>query len=434
LETWRRNLYVMLATVFIGLASFTLVTPFLPFLLKSMEVTENLATWSGLAYSASSLTSALMAPVWGAVADKYGKRSQILRSGVGIAITYALYPFARTPFQFVCMRALTGFLSGFLPACTSLVATNTPEGKMGYALGLFQATNAAGTISGPLIGAIMVRLVGIPNTFRLSSAVLFTFTIAGFLMLKEEVGSKKGRINVLGDIAEAFRNKQLVMVFICLFLVQAGIQVTQATLVLYIDMLSQGRDATVVSGLVTSIVGLGTVIGATYTAKRNERVAMAGNGAGHGVGSGAGNGAQASKGFLGFLDSMDHRSFFMMGLMGSAVFAAAQGLWVAIVPLAAFRLLFGVFNGILTVAGNVLAATAVSREFRGRAFGVMNGVLPMGAVMGPLLGGIAGDSLGLGSAFYVSSAVFLASAGVFRVFAGLQHRANASGLPASGTR
>ncbi|MGE5580877.1 MAG: MFS transporter [Bacillota bacterium] len=422
METWRRNLYVMLATVFVGQASFTLVTPFLPFLLKSMAVTENLATWSGLAYSASSFTSALMAPIWGAVADKYGKRTQILRSGVGIALTYALYPFARTPLQFVCMRALTGFLSGFLPACTSLVATNTPEDKMGYALGLFQATNAAGTISGPLIGAIMVRLVGIPNTFRLSSAILFTFTVVGFMVLKEDVGSRKGRINVLGDIIEAFRNKQLVMVFICLFLVQAGIQVTQATLVLYIDKLSQGRDATVVSGVVTSIVGLGTVIGATYTARRNDRAAS------------AGNEALAGKGFLGFLDSMDHRSFFMMGLMGSAVFAAAQGLWVAIVPLAVFRLLFGVFNGILTVAGNVLAATAVSREFRGRAFGVMNGVLPMGAVVGPLLGGIAGDSLGLGSAFYVSSAVFLASAGVLRVFVGLRRRAHASGLPASGTR
>ena len=58
------------------------------------------------------------------------------------------------------MRALTGLLSGFLPAATSLVATNTPEDKMGYALGLFQAVNAAGTISGPLVGAVMVGIVG----------------------------------------------------------------------------------------------------------------------------------------------------------------------------------------------------------------------------------------------------------------------------------
>ncbi len=397
METWRRNLYVMLATVFVAQASFTLVVPFMPFLLKSMDVSGNLATWSGLALSASSFTSALMAPIWGAVADKYGKRAQILRSGAGIALTYALYPLAKTPLQFVAMRALTGFLSGFLPAATSLIATNTPEDKMGYSLGLFQAVNAAGTISGPLIGALLVRAVGIPSTFRLSSLLLIVFCTGCFLVIREEVSPNKGRINVLRDIREAFQNKQLVMVFICLFLVQAGIQVTQATLVLYIDRLSAGRDSMVVSGVVTSIVGLGTVIGATYAAKRNSRTASVEN-------------SKRSAAAMG------QESFFLMGLMGSAIFAALQGVWVAIVPLATFRLLFGVFNGLLTVSGNVLAATAVSKEFRGRAFGVMNGVLPMGAVLGPLLGGAAGDSLGLGSAFYVSSAVFLLAAGVLGIY------------------
>ncbi len=402
METWRRNLYVMLATVFIAQASFTLVVPFLPFVLKSMDVTQNLATWSGMAYSASFLTSGLMAPIWGSLADKYGKRSQILRSGVGIAITYAMYPLARTPVEFVAMRGLTGFLSGFLPAATSLVATNTPEDKIGYALGIFQATNAAGTISGPLLGALMVKLVGIPSTFRLSAVILLVFTVAAFVLLKEEVATGKGKVDVLADLKEAFGNKQLVMVFACLFLVQAGIQVTQATLVLYIDRLSAGKDSMVMSGLVTSIVGLGTVIGASYTGRRDY-----------------GSSAVRNQGFLA---SLDQNSFFMLGLLGSAAFAALQGIWVAIVPLALFRLLFGACNGILTVSGNVLAAKAVSREFRGRAFGIMNGVLPLGSVVGPVLGGIAGDSLGLGSAFYVSGAVFLLSAAVLKAFLGRGHR------------
>jgi MFS family permease len=151
-------------------------------------------------------------------------------------------------------------------------------------------------------------------------------------------------------------------------------------------------------------VGLGTVIGATYTAKRNELMSRIDNGD-----------SQAKRG-TGFISRLDQKGFFLLGLLGSATFAALQGVWVAIVPLALFRLLFGAFNGILTVSGNVLAATAVTREFRGRAFGVMNGILPMGAVVGPLLGGAAGDSLGLGSAFFVSSAVFLLSAGVLRAF------------------
>ena len=77
-----------------------------------------------------------------------------------------------------------------------------------------------------------------------------------------------------------------------------------------------------------------------------------------------------------------------------------------------------------------------------RAFGVMNGVLPMGSVVGPLLGGAAGDLLGLGSAFYVSSAVFLLSAGVLAAFLNPRRRrrslpqgpGGAYGPPPSGTR
>ena len=82
------------------------------------------------------------------------------------------------------------------------------------------------------------------------------------------------------------------------------------------------------------------------------------------------------------------------------------------IPLVAFRLLFGVFTGVLTVAGNVHIAAAVSRDFRGRAFGVQSALSPLGSMAGPLLGGYVGDTLGLSSAFYASSLVFVLASGI----------------------
>lgn len=389
LSFWKKNLYVVLAMVFVGQASFTLVTPFLPYVLKSMAVTENLATWSGMAYSASFLTSAIIAPVWGSIADKYGKRLQILRSGVGIALTYAIYPAARTPTQFVLLRGLTGFLSGFIPAATSLVATNTPEEHIGYALGLLQASSAAGTISGPLLGGVLVSLLGIPFTFRLSAMVLFAFTVVSFLLLREQVVPGQDKINVLADIMTSFKNRDLTVVLICLFLVQAAVQMTQPTLVLYVDLLSEGKNSTLISGIVYSIAGAGTVLGATLAARAGRNA----------------NGQESG---------VERR--FVTGLIGSALTAALHGVWLNLFAISLFRLGFGMFSGILTVAGNVLAARAVPREFRGRAFGVLNGVLPLGAVTGPVIGGAMGDSLGLGSSFYASAGVFLLSALIFSAY------------------
>jgi DHA1 family multidrug resistance protein-like MFS transporter len=384
LETWRKNLYVVLILMFVGQACFTLVTPFLPYVMKSLDVSENLGLWSGMAYSSTFLTSAIVAPIWGALADKYGKKTQILRSGVLTAVLYAMYPMAKTPMQFVVLRGLTGLMSGFSPSATSLVATNTPEHHMGYALGLLQAVSAAGTISGPLLGGILMELTGIAVTFRLSACILVAITLISMLVVREEVTGGHGRINVMGDIKQAFTNKSLVMVFACLFLVRAGTQVTQPTLVLYIDNLAGGKESSVVSGLIYSIAGLGTVLGATVIARKTSMT-----------------------------ESGSSSRLFLFGILGSAISMFFQGIWVALLPLAFLRFTFGAFNGMLTASGNVLVATSVNKDFRGRAFGVLSGVLPLGGFVGPVLGGSVSDVFGIGSSFYAATLVFLLAGVIF---------------------
>lgn len=391
---WKRNLYVVLVVAFVGQASFSLVTPFLPYVMKSMDVDANLATWSGMAYAASFLASGIMAPVWGSMADRYGKKPQILRSGLGIAVLYALYPFAKTPLQFVVFRGITGLVSGFMPATTSLVATNTPEEHMGYALGTLQAASAAGTISGPLLGGIMVSGLGIPFTFRLSALVLAIITGLSYALLKEEVITGDRKMSVTADIKACFANRDLLVILGCLFLVQAAIQATQPTLVLYIDGIAaeRGQDSALVSGTIYSVAGLGTVVGAALAARISE-VPLAG----------------AGPRTLGTAQSR----WFFASLVGSALAIGVQGEFRSLLTISIFRMLFGLFTGIVTVAGNVLASQAVPRSFRGRAFGVLNGVLPLGSVTGPLLGGTLGDSLGLAYSFYASGVVFIASAWMF---------------------
>lgn len=385
MQYWRRNLYISVAMIFVVMSSFTLVTPFMPYFLKSMNVEDNLATWSGLASGATFLTSALTAPLWGSLADKYGKKKQILRSGLGFAVMYALYPLARTPLQFVLMRGVTGLLGGFIPAAMSLLASNTPEEHMSYSLGLFQATSAAGSICGPLIGGLLVRVGGVTTAFRLAACGMFFVTIIPYLTLKEEVvRASESRMNILKDIKICFTNRQLVTAFACLFFVQCGIQVTQPTLSLYVsEMSGGGMDTALLSGAVFSVAGLGTVIGASVAGKRGN--------------SGS---------------SIARARMFLLGLTGAAVFASLQGVWAALAPLVAFRTVFGLFNGVIQVAANVLIATAVSREFRGRAFGVQSAINPVGSMAGPVIGGFVGDTFGLSSSFYASGAVLLVAAGI----------------------
>ena len=409
---WRKNLYLSLVTAFVGTACFNLVIPFLPYVLTSMEVSENLATWSGLAYAASSLTSAFMAPIWGSIADKYGNRFQIVRSGVGIAITYALYPVAKTPLQFVLLRALTGFMSGYTPAATSLIAANTPEDQLGYALGMLQAANAAGTISGPLLGGALVGTLGIPFTFKLSAFLLIAMSVVAYIYLKEEVIPGDKKLHILSDIRTCLANRKLLTVLICIFLMQAAMQITQPTLVLYVDTISrdQGKTSSVLSGIVYSFAGLGTVLGSTLMARQDHGLSEKPTLPDSKESTTPGTSLRRRRISIRHLSSKD---WFIIGLLGSAISVALQGAWLNIATLSLFRMVFGFFNGMVTVNGNILTAQSVSRDFRSRAFGVLNAVLPLGSVTGPVIGGALGDSLGLGISFFASSGVFLLAAGAF---------------------
>jgi DHA1 family multidrug resistance protein-like MFS transporter len=49
--------------------------------------------WSGLLFSAAFVTGALISPYWGSIADKYGRKPMILRSGFSLFAVYFLTTF-----------------------------------------------------------------------------------------------------------------------------------------------------------------------------------------------------------------------------------------------------------------------------------------------------------------------------------------------------
>jgi MFS family permease len=78
----------------------------------------------------------------------------ILRTVVGMALFNILMAFATNAWQFLALRFLMGAVSGVNAAAMTLIATNTPEKNIGYALGLLQTGFMAGSFLGPALGAL----------------------------------------------------------------------------------------------------------------------------------------------------------------------------------------------------------------------------------------------------------------------------------------
>mgnify|MGYP000940653459 CR=1 FL=1 len=384
---WRRNLVILSMAVFLAAIAFSLYAPFLPMFLQELGLKDNLSGWSGMMQSVNSLTYALMAPIWGMLADRHGKRVMFMRSGFGIALTYVLMAVSQNHYQVFAWRALNGLLSGFIPSAILLVATNTPEMHLGFALGMIQTANSIGTIMGPMIGGISANLLGVRSTLFASAAVLALAAVCAFYGTREEIRPQKRKSALLADMRQVIMsNGALRIIMISQLLINTALMIIQPTLPLFVGEIVTTNVA-MYTGVIFSIIGVSTALGAPLFGK---------------------------------IKNLNYRGLYVLGIGSGAILSVVQGLTRSVWLLSGERFVFGFANAAMLVGGNVLLTQYSEPEDRGRIFGVYNGISALGSVAGPLLGGFLGDSLGLASPFY-GSAILLLVAGWF-VWTGLNAR------------
>lgn len=372
---WRRNLRILAATVFLTMVSFSMVLPFLPLYLKEMGVTRGIETWSGLIYGASFLSGGIMAPVWGVLGDRFGQKAMLLRAGASIAAVNALMALAATPGQLVFLRLLNGLLGGFLPASNALVTASVPAGEVGSALSVIQVATSAGAIAGPLVGGLLADALGMRETFLCASAAMAatTLLVAAFVAAPARaaaVGAGGGgsAFSLLGR--PALRNALLVV-----FTVQLGASAVQPVLALLVERMAAGA-ASFQSGAVFSAASLAGLAG--------------------------------TPAFAALARSRAPARLLAVAAGGAGLTTILQGLSASVLQLSAARLGFGFFQGGAAVLGNTLVAGAVPPERQGGAFGLASSAWMLGAVAGPVAGGLAASAWGLSGPFWLAGAVLVA--------------------------
>jgi MFS transporter, DHA1 family, multidrug resistance protein len=171
---WRRNRWVMpLSNLLCGLG-FNLVWPFVPLLVRGLGVRENLETWIGYMLMVFYLVSFAVSPVWGGIADHYGRKLMVLRAMLGIGFAMVLMPFAETPLSFAALLMLIAVFNGFTPAGVSLLVANTPPQRIGSVVALAQTGGLVGQALGPALGALLIALLEPQHrVFWISAALMF---------------------------------------------------------------------------------------------------------------------------------------------------------------------------------------------------------------------------------------------------------------------
>ena len=262
--------------VFVGFTGFTLVMPFLPIYFRQLGVTDvgDIALWSGVTLGATPAITAMCAPLWGRVGDRFGNKLLVQRSLLSFILVMVAMAYVTQPWHLFALRAVQGLFAGYGPLALSMAALSAPREKMALAIGTVQTAQRMGPALGPIIGGVLAPFVGLRNSF-LVAAVFYAvaFVVLTVLYTEPPVAAR----TVEDEQRTPFTTILAFENFLLLMLVIFGLQVVDRSfgpvLPLYLGQLGYTpEDVLIMSGVLFSVLAFAGALGNQLAAHLLTRV------------------------------------------------------------------------------------------------------------------------------------------------------------------
>ena len=192
MEVWQRTLLYVCLSQFFSMCGFSFALPFVPFFLQTLDVTDpvKLRLWVAILASSGSLTLMVFAPIWGYMADRYGRRLMVLRANFAGVAVLALMALVRSPEMLLVLRLLQGVFTGTISAAQTMISSAAPRERAGFALGAVSAAVFSGTMAGSFIGGLFAEAFGYRRAFVAASGLLLIAALLIVFGTKEPVGRR----------------------------------------------------------------------------------------------------------------------------------------------------------------------------------------------------------------------------------------------------
>ena len=392
---WRRSQLGITLVVFIAFFGFNFVMPILPLYVRLLGVADvsQAAFVAGLMLAISPLLAAFCAPLWGLLADRYGRKRMVQRSLIVFAFASALMGQVTSVAQLFVLRAAIGVFGGFTSMTMAYVVAVAPPSRAGAALGLLQAAQVGGVIVGPICAGLIADRFGIRAAFTGGSAVIVVGLAALTFLTKDDrklaearagaaaspvaagtphrpAGERRG----LGALRAAARLPGLAAVMVVLFLVQFVDRSFGPVLPLYVETLGAPAETVAsLSGTIISLAAVGTGISASVLGHLSERLPV--------------------------------RRLLLFTLLAGTILCVPLALVQNPLQLLVARVLLGLFAGGSLTLAYAMANLAIPGSRKGAAFGVLSSVSLLGSASSPLVtGALAG--VGLRTIFLLNSVLY----------------------------
>lgn len=375
---WKQNLKVAWLGNFLTGTSFTLVMPFISVFVEELGVGPGqVEYYAGLAVSVNALAAALMAPIWGSLADRYGRKPMMVRAAFAMIFTMGGMAFVPNVFWLLALRVLNGVFTGYIPNATALIASQVPKDKTGYALGTLSTGAVAGNLIGPTLGGILAEMFGVHTVFLLVGLLYAIVVLLTVFYIREDfVPIKKGEEMSVKEVFEQVKDRQmLVGLFVTSMIIIAAAQAVVPILTLYVRHLGQTDNLLFVAGFIISLPGMASLVTSGYLGKIGDRIG--------------------------------NHCLLLIALTYSLLINVFCVFAENPFQLGLLRFMYGFGTGALLPSVNSLLTKLTPKEGISRIFSYNQLFNNLGSVVGPMMGSAVAAHMGYDWVFYLSSGLVL---------------------------
>jgi MFS transporter, DHA1 family, multidrug resistance protein len=370
MTSWKKTFASSFIAQILSILGFSFALPFLPFFIGQLgdyNAGEQ-AYWAGITLAASGLTLAVFAPIWGILADRYGRKLMVVRAMFGGTAVLFLISFVQTVPQLIICRLFQGMFTGTVAASVALVASVVPQHRSGFTLGMMQTAVFMGTTIGPFFGGLAADAYGYRISFRIGALLC----LLGGMLVYFFAHEKFDKEEIKNNLNPGFRKIFMIKGFIIAVLVMFGVR--------FSNTMINPSFPLIIKDIMPSLDNLNSVTGSVMAS-----AALAG---------------AFSAAMLGLAgDRAGHRRI----LIGCSILAgcASAGHYLAfsISGLVLARIAFGLAAAGMLPAANASIHSIIDRRSLGKAYGLATSLSMMGAALGPFMGGFIAKNAGLRAPF-----------------------------------
>ena len=173
---WKKNLLFVWLSQLLSLVGFAFAMPFIAVYIRDtwgITGEKELGVWMAAFNFFGMLSFCISTPIWGILADRYGRKLMLLRAYYADAVIFPCFLLAPNPYWLIAARFIASAFTGTVSASQTIVVTTTPKEHQGFALGLLMSAIWSGNLIGLAAGGFVVQYCGYTIAFITCGAMYF---------------------------------------------------------------------------------------------------------------------------------------------------------------------------------------------------------------------------------------------------------------------